>query len=159
MTLRLSTTLGLLASLALALWAGAGLAFGQTGDGWARMGALPSDAYSLAADPANPSAMYALGAEGMSHSTDRGATWSVCNREARGMRVVVHDDGHFTNVTLYATGPSGLRQSMDGCATWKDVPTQAIAPSNADIRWIGAYPNNSAVLYAGMDGLGGLYRS
>src|SRR5438067_11290117 len=161
MTPKISTTPVLLALLALVLWAGGGLASAQaqTGEGWAAMGALPSDAYSLAPDPANPSAMYALGAGGISHSTDRGATWSVCNRDARGMRVVVHDDGRSTVVRLYATGPSGLRQSTDGCATWKDVPTQAIAPSNADIRWIATYPDNDAVLYAGMDGLGGLYRS
>ncbi|MFL5731996.1 MAG: hypothetical protein ACJ78Q_02250 [Chloroflexia bacterium] len=152
----------LILCLALTLWVGVGLARAQSGaagDGWARMGALPASAYSLAVDPAKPSVVYALGTEGISHSTDKGANWSVCNREARGMRLVAPPPWVTGTLTLYSTGPSGLRQSGDGCATWKDVPTQGVAPSNANVRWVATYPNNSAVLYAGMDGLGGLYRS
>src|SRR5262249_49475788 len=50
-------------------------------------------------------------------------------------------------------------RSDDSCRTWNDVPTQDVAPSGAHIRWLAPYPDNLTVLYAGMDGLGGLYRS
>jgi hypothetical protein len=61
--------------------------------------------------------------------------------------------------TLFATTANGLQQSIDGCATWMNIPAQGLNPSGAHIRWIVPYPNNYDVLYAGMDGLGGLYRS
>ena len=75
------------------------------------------------------------------------------------MFVVTPLPGATDHTLLYATTPSGLRLSNDGCATWQDVSTDGIAPSAAHIRWLAPYPNNYSILYAGMDGLGGLYRS
>src|SRR4051794_12477354 len=91
---------GILAGLALALCI-LRIASAQTGDGWTRMGSLSAGAYSRAVDPANPASMYALGSEGISHSTDKGSTWTVCNREARGMRVVAPLPGQTGTLTLY----------------------------------------------------------
>ncbi|HUP27310.1 MAG TPA: hypothetical protein VM409_02670 [Chloroflexia bacterium] len=126
--------------------------------GWSKLGGLPSGTRIAALDPSNPSVVYVLGPDGISRSTDNAATWSVCNREARWMRVVAPLAPGETTL-IYATTPSGLRESTDGCLTWKDTPAQGILPSGAHIRWLAPYPNNHAVLYAGMDGLGGLYRS
>ena len=75
------------------------------------------------------------------------------------MRVVSPLPGQNSTTALFATTASGLRRSDDGCRTWNDVATQEILPSGGHIRWIAPYPNNLTVLYAGMDGLGGLYRS
>jgi photosystem II stability/assembly factor-like uncharacterized protein len=125
---------------------------------WTRLGTLPAGAMALA-QAGDGSALYAYGSDGISHSTDGGATWAGCNREARMMRLVTPLPGQTGNNLLYASTASGLRLSDDGCRTWKDVPTQGVLPSGAHIRWLAAYPNNPQVLYAGMDGLGGLYRS
>ena len=129
------------------------------GTDWTRLGAPPPGAWSLAPDPTNPAIIYALGGEGISRTTDGGATWAVCNRTARSMRLVTPYAGQPGNPILYAATTTGLRQSEDGCVTWTDVLAQGMQPSGAHVRWLAPYPNNIAVLYAGMNGLGGLYRS
>ena len=72
------------------------------------------------------------------------------------MRLVAPPEGQSR---LYATTNSGLRVSEDNCASWRDVPAATIQPTAAHVRNLIPYPNNPQVLYAGMDGLGGLYRS
>lgn len=126
---------------------------------WSRLGALPTAAYGLAIDPTNPSRLYMLGAEGISRSNDAGATWEVCGRGALFMRLVPPLAGQDGPPALYSAGAGGLRQSTDGCATWKDIPSEGLKPSGSNVRWVATHPGNNDVLYAGMDGLGGLYRS
>jgi hypothetical protein len=75
------------------------------------------------------------------------------------MRLVNPLAGQNGPAILFATTAAGLQQSTDGCATWNNLSAQGIDPSGARVRWIAPYPNNNNVLYAGMDGLGGLYRS
>jgi hypothetical protein len=75
------------------------------------------------------------------------------------MTVVSPLPGQNTTTALFSVTPGGLRRSDDSCRTWNDVPTQEVEPSGAHIRWLVPYPDNLTVLYAGMDGLGGLYRS
>jgi hypothetical protein len=75
------------------------------------------------------------------------------------MRLVAPLPGQGGSATLYSTGTGGLRESADGCQTWKDVPSTGLSPSGASIRWLATHLGNNDVLYAGMDGLGGLYRS
>ncbi|MEO8288348.1 MAG: hypothetical protein ABI670_18140 [Chloroflexota bacterium] len=128
-------------------------------DGWTRLGSLTGGVWEIASDSASPTTLYALANEGISKSSDGGASWSICNGGARSMRVLTPLPGQTGNTVLYATTSDGLRTSEDGCRTWRDVPTQDVAPSGAHIRFLTTYPNNHAVLYAGMDGLGGLYRS
>lgn len=147
-----------LAGLVLFQGGGAG-AQTNAGGGWVRIGALPAGVWSLASDAANVNTLYALGDGGISSSSDSGATWAVCNREASTMQVVTPLPGQAGKTLIYATTPGGLRLSDDGCRTWRDVPTGDVSPSGAHIRWLAPYPNNHSVLYAGMDGLGGLYRS
>ena len=148
-----------LALLALPSLAG-GQAKAQTGQqtSWTRLGTLPRNSTSIAFDPSNPAIVYAVGPEGISKSTNSGKDWTICSREALSMRVVVPQAAG-EPLLIYATTPTGLRESSDGCATWKDTPFQGLLPSSAHVRWISPYPNNQQVLYAGMDGLGGLYRS
>ena len=134
---------------------GASVALAQTGSGpaWTQIGTLPGSATVLALDPTRSAAVYALGKDGISRSTDAGATWNVCGSDARAMSVAGNP------ATIYSMGPKGLRQSPDGCDSWKDVPAQGVQPSSANVRWLAPYPNNPRILYAGMDGLGGVYRS
>lgn len=129
------------------------------GSQWTKLGALPAGSWSVTLDPANPQALYLLSAGGVSRSTDGGNSWANCNSEARSLRLVAPQAGQAGPTSLYATTARGLRQSDDSCATWKDVPAQNISPNGAHIRWLAPYPNNRQILYAGMDGLGGLYRS
>lgn len=131
----------------------------QDSSTWTQLGSLPAGAWSLATDGANTSTLYALGSTGIQRSADRGANWTTCNREARTMFAVTPLPGTNATAMLYATTPGGLRLSEDGCNTWRDATTDGIAPSGAHIRWLAPYPDNYSILYAGMDGLGGLYRS
>ncbi|MDQ6695635.1 MAG: hypothetical protein M3014_14700 [Chloroflexota bacterium] len=126
---------------------------------WTRLGSLPENTQSIASDASNHALLYSLAADGVQHSIDSGATWKGCNAEARYMRAVPPDPGRQGPTLLYAVTRSGLRVSEDGCITWRDVRTQGVAPSGSHIRWLATYPNNRAVIYAGMDGLGGLYRT
>ena len=82
----------------------------------------------------------------------------VCNRTARSMHLVTPYAGQPGSPILYAATSTGLRESDDGCLTWKDVLAQGLLPSGEHIRWLAPYPNNRQILFAGMDGLGGLYR-
>lgn len=125
---------------------------------WTPVGNLPGGTWSIAPDPSDGSSMYALNSGGISRIGNKGATWEVCGPAATMMRLVTAG-GRQGGPLLYAAGPSGLRVSGDGCKTWKDVATQGLNPSPAHVRWLAPYPNNASVLYAGMDGLGGLYRS
>ena len=122
------------------------------------MGALPPNALNIALDPTNVATIYSLTPEGISKSTNGGTSWALCNRDALSMRVV-GPQAQGQPLLIYAITPTGLRESNDSCATWKDTPFQGLLPSSAHVRWIAPYPNNRQVLYAGMDGLGGLYRS
>jgi hypothetical protein len=131
----------------------------QGGSAWSRLGSLPAGAWDLASDDAIGKTLYAFGSDGISRTTDGGSSWQVCNPDAHTMRVVSPLPGQNVTTALFATTPTGLRRSNDACRTWNDVPTQEIAPSGAHIQWLAPYPDNLTVLYAGMDGLGGLYRS
>ena len=126
---------------------------------WTRIGALPVGTSLLASDGANTKVLYAYGSGGLQRSADGGGTWTMCNREARAMFVHTPLPGATGQARLYVTTAGGLRTTDDGCKTWRDVPTADVHPSGAHIRWLTAYPNNQSVLYAGLDGLGGLYRS
>jgi hypothetical protein len=125
---------------------------------WEQRGSPPANTWQMAVDPISPTILYALSPAGISRSGDGGVTWADCNREARTLRVV-QPPSEGGQSFLYATTPGGLRASVDGCATWRDVPGSTIQPSPAHIRYIAPYPNNPLVLYAGLGGLGGLYRS
>ncbi|MGA7730902.1 MAG: hypothetical protein WCD37_06480, partial [Chloroflexia bacterium] len=126
---------------------------------WTRIGALPVGTSLLASDGANTKVLYAYGSGGLQRSADGGGTWTMCNREARAMFVHTPLPGATGQARLYVTTAGGLRTTDDGCKTWRDVPTADVHPSGAHIRWLTAYPNNQSVLYAGLDGHGGLYRS
>lgn len=131
----------------------------QAADSWARLGVLPAGTSMLASDGANTSVLYSYGSGGIQRSVDGGGSWSLCNREARTMFVLTPLPGQSGSSHLYATTAGGLRTTDDGCKTWRDVPTSDISPSGAHIRWLATYPNNQSVMYAGLDGLGGLYRT
>ena len=145
---------GLILLSFLALPSG-GLAQSST---WTQVGTFPLGTWSLAA-AANSSALYALSNSGIQLSSDQGASWTTCNREARTMFALAPLSDPQAPTMLYATTVNGLRVTEDGCHTWRDVPTNGIAPSASHIRWLAPYPDNYSVLYAGTDGLGGLYRS
>lgn len=148
-------------ALLLSLMVGASYVGAQTnGSEWTKLaGNLQANVSSIAPDPANGQTVYALSPDGISRSTDGGASWAQCKQEARYMRLVAPLPGQGGSSTLYAATPLGLSESSDGCLTWKDVSAQGINPSSGHVRWLNPYPNNPQVLYAGMDGLGGLYRS
>jgi hypothetical protein len=131
----------------------------QSSGTWSKLGSVPSGAWEIASEDATSTTFYTIGNGGIVRTMDGGVTWSMCNREARSMRVVSILPGQNTHAAVFATTPNGLRRSDDSCMTWNDVPTQEVLPSGGHIRWISSYPNNLTVLYAGMDGLGGLYRS
>lgn len=126
---------------------------------WISLGALPRGTWSVAPEPTDANTMYALSSTGISRTGDKGATWSVCAPGASMLRLVAPVKGQQGKPLLYSTTATGMRVSDDGCRTWRDVPQQGITPSAAHVRWLAAYPNNMSVLYAGMDGLGGLFRS
>src|SRR3954470_10474677 len=131
----------------------------QAGPTWTKLGTLPSGAWEIASEDATSNNFYVIANDGIGRTTDGGASWSMCNREGRSMRVVSVLPGQNTHAAIFATTANGLRRSDDSCRTWNDVPTQEVLPSGGHIRWLASYPNNLTVLYAGMDGLGGLYRS
>ncbi len=145
--------------LAIGLLARASDTRAQGSAAWTKLGSLPAGAWDMASESADGNTLYAFGSFGISRTTDGGTSWQVCNPDARTMRVVSPLPGQNVTTALFATTPTGLRRSNDGCRTWNDVPTQEIAPSGAHIQWMASYPDNLTVLYAGMDGLGGLYRS
>ncbi len=126
---------------------------------WSELGSLPRGAWHVAPEPSDPGTLYALSSAGISRTGDSGATWSVCAPGASMLRLVAPVKGQTGKPLLYSTTATGVRVSDDGCRTWRDVPQQGIAPSAAHVRWLASYPNNMSVLYAGMDGLGGLFRS
>jgi photosystem II stability/assembly factor-like uncharacterized protein len=136
-------------------------AVAQSGEapGWTRLGSVPAEAWSLAPDGRNASIIFAHGPNGISRSTDRGSTWSLCSADARSLSVLTPPNGQAGATVLYAATPGGLRTSDDGCLTWRDVPSAGIQPKGSNTNWLAPYPNNYSVLYAGMNGLGGLYRS
>src|SRR6476619_4538905 len=72
----------------------------QTGNIWTKLGALPPGAWELASEDASSNNFYAIGNEGIVHTTDGGATWSMCNREARSMRVVSVLTGQNTHAAI-----------------------------------------------------------
>ena len=152
--------LSLIAAVSL-LCTGAIASQAQTGsaDAWSKLGSTPPTLYSIASDPSRPGTLYALSTDGLSVSSDSGASWKVCARDTLSIKVVAPQAGQSGTTTLYSMGPGGLRQSTDGCQTWKDVSSSGLAPSSSDVRSIAAHPGNTATLFAGMDGLGGLYRS
>ncbi len=126
---------------------------------WTTMGTLPRGAWTVLPEPTDPNTLYALSSAGISRTGDKGATWAVCAPGASMLRLVAPVKGQAGKALLYSTTATGVRVSDDGCRTWRDVPQQGIAPSAAHVRWLASYPNNMSVLYAGMDGLGGLFRS
>ena len=126
---------------------------------WAMLGTLPRGTWSVAPEPSDASTLYALSSVGISRTSDKGATWAVCAPGASMLRLVAPVKGQAGKPLLYSTTATGVRVSDDGCRTWRDVSQQGITPSAAHVRWLAAYPNNMSVLYAGMDGLGGLFRS
>ncbi|MEA2574188.1 MAG: spore germination protein [Chloroflexia bacterium] len=126
---------------------------------WSAMGTLPRGSWSVLPEPSDANTLYALSSAGISRTGDKGGTWSVCAPGASMMRLVAPVKGQAGKPLLYSTTATGVRVSDDGCRTWRDVPQQGLTPSAAHVRWLAAYPNNMSVLYAGMDGLGGLFRS
>lgn len=126
---------------------------------WSSLGKLPQGTWQVAPEPTDGNTLYALSSTGISRTGDRGATWSVCAPGASMLRLVAPVKGQQGKPLLYSTTATGVRVSDDGCRTWRDVPQQGITPSASHVRWLSAYPNNMSVLYAGMDGLGGLFRS
>ena len=127
--------------------------------GWARLTSMPPNPWSVAPDGSDDSVLFTHGSAGISKSTDGGSTWSICSPEARSLLVLSPAVPQEDVTILYATTRSGLRSSDDGCRTWRDVPSTGVEPSGSGINWIAPYPNNYDILYAGMNGLGGLYRS
>ncbi|HET9496008.1 MAG TPA: hypothetical protein VFR15_17405, partial [Chloroflexia bacterium] len=120
---------------------------------------MPAEAWSISPDGLNSSTVYSHGRGGISRSTDGGATWSICNAQARSLLVLSPPTDQDSRTMLYATTPTGLRSSDDGCRTWRDVPSTGVQPAASSISSLAPYPNNYSILYAGMNALGGLYRS
>jgi hypothetical protein len=150
-----------LAALAVLIGSPGGPAEAQNGQAqsWVRLASLPAEPWSIEPDGRDASTLYSHGPGGISKSTDHGATWSLCSAEARSLAVLSPPASLDGGTILYATTRSGLRSSDDACRTWRDVPSTGVQPSGSNITWISPYPNNYDILYAGMKGLGGLYRS
>lgn len=115
-------------------------------NGWQRLGLAGQDLRAVAADPANPRALYAGGAL-LSGSTDGGRTWQPLRavRSLQGLLVVGGDlfvaasDG-----CARGTRAPALR-SGDGGATWQEI--------GANLRSIAARPDGSALYAAGCPGI------
>ena len=148
-----------IAALVVALDLTGAVAQSGQAPGWSQLSSVPADAWTVAPDGRNPGTLYAHGPAGISRSTDGGTSWELCNADARSLAVLSPPEGSERGTVLYATTAGGLRSSNDGCRTWSDVPSAVTQTRGLRINWLAPYPNNYDILYAGLNGLGGLYRS
>jgi photosystem II stability/assembly factor-like uncharacterized protein len=98
----------------------------------------------LAPDPFQVSRVYALAGENVEVSDDRGATWTLTDRNV-GFTFLVADP-HRPG-TLWAIGPSGLFRSDDGGQTF--TPSGTGIPPAARLTTLALDPVDPDVLYAG----------
>ena len=102
------------------------------------------DLHSLVVDPNDPETLYIGGHEGVSVSTDGGASWEVVESlqgaDAMGWA--------FTDDATYVGGHPGLMASTDGGETFEARNDGLVSP---DVHALGAGRN---VVYAGLAGLG-----
>ena len=103
-----------------------------------------SDLHSLVVDPSDPDTLYIGSHEGVSVSTDGGASWEVVESlegaDAMGWA--------FTDDAIYVGGHPGLMVSTDGGETFEARNDGLVS---TDVHALGA---GSDVVYAGLAGLG-----
>ncbi|HKD10704.1 MAG TPA: hypothetical protein VKE50_01460 [Thermoanaerobaculia bacterium] len=140
-------------ALGFALAAGSRAGAGE----WTNRGLPGLAIQSVAADPADPSVVYAAGAAGAYKSADGAATWT---RVMGATAALAIDPRRPT--TLYAGGPN-LSRSLDAGVNWSSSATGLTCPF---VTALTIDPENPSTLFAGASDLahepsqcGGLFRS
>ncbi|HET7453317.1 MAG TPA: hypothetical protein VFL12_11275 [Thermoanaerobaculia bacterium] len=152
-----ATTVFALARGASAWYAGTDQGIWTSADGlsWSAVAGLPgtNNVYSVAADPANPSVVYAgTYLAGLLRSDDGGATWAALPLGSGSETVFAIASAPDSGV-LYAGTSHGLFRSGDAGATWTPAGT-----FNGAVFSIGIDPRNSSALFVGVEG-GGIWAS
>jgi photosystem II stability/assembly factor-like uncharacterized protein len=130
------------------------------GANWSRSDSgLPGATSSVTVDPRNPSNVYAISANRVFKSTDRGATWRATSA-ARVSAVWIDpvDSTVFAGTLEGNTGATDLLRSRDGGATFTDID----AGRYGFINQMVFDPKNASVMYLRWGGTGsgdGLYKS
>ncbi|HEX3798006.1 MAG TPA: SBBP repeat-containing protein [Verrucomicrobiae bacterium] len=135
------------------------------GNDWSvsNTGLASSTVYSVLANPANPSVVYALTANGCFKSTNAGAGWFSVNNglgpifsplvmQASGSTELALDPQHPD--TLYAVSYGGIYKTTDGGANWNFLPL----PISSIVQTVAVDPESSSIVYAGQYGQN-LYKS
>jgi photosystem II stability/assembly factor-like uncharacterized protein len=118
---------------------------------WQTTGRTGKSTWSLALDPADPQVLYAGGDDGVSKSSDGGATWMLANQGLNGMTAQDLIVDPQTPSRLYATVTDmGVVQSTDSGASWttamEGLPTNIVTHlalnAQQHILYASAFLNN-----------------
>jgi outer membrane protein assembly factor BamB len=125
------------------------------GASWAPASAnLPGFTYDVAIDPLTPTTLYASGDQGLSKSTDSGATWYTVKAIAHGRDIAI-DPITPTTVYFTAANGAGIFRSTDGGGTWEAKNAGIATPGFGHIL---IEAGNPRTLYATVHDVG-VYKS
>jgi len=117
-------------------------------DQWTRIGPEGGIVNRLAADPLNPSTIYAVTGGGVFKTADAGASWTAVNGlpalDERTIQAVAVDPQNAG--TVYAAGCGGIFKSTDGGANWNAIG--AGLTLSYCVSWLAIAPSNSNIVYA-----------
>ena len=127
---------------------------------WSHRGPAGGNVYTVAADPANPSTLYAGTERGVFKSVDGGASWAFSSAGLPPTRVQTIAIDPVTTSTLYVgtltpngVTSVGLFKSTDSGATWTDINVGIFDPVTGagplDFESIAIDPHNPSILIAG----------
>ena len=120
-----------------------------------------ANTFDITIDPANPAIIYATGGwweenQGEVYkSTDNAENWSVINNgmpDAQVWSIALDKNSSVDSRTLYATSyHNGVYKTTDGGQNWLPINNGLGVDNNLQLRKIIIDPNNSNVLYAGIE--------
>jgi photosystem II stability/assembly factor-like uncharacterized protein len=128
----------------------------DNGGSWA-----PNDFYPLAIDPRNPNTIYATrvtGRDGLSRSSDGGATWSSANTGLENSYVYVLAIDPGNSQIIYAGTDGSLFKTTNGGGSWSAIgdlsflTSLAIDPKNSQTLYAVAPDCYSSPVYKSTDG-------
>jgi photosystem II stability/assembly factor-like uncharacterized protein len=129
---------------------------GDNGGSW-----VPNDFYPLAIDPRNPNTIYATrvaGRDGLSKSSDGGATWSSANTGLENSYVYALAIDHGNSQIIYAGTDGSLFKTANGGGSWSAIgdlsflTSLAIDPKNSQTLYAVAPDCYSSPVYKSLDG-------
>ncbi len=121
----------------------------------------PNNVFDIIVDPANPAILYAAGGWWEDNygevykSTNYGESWTPLNNgivDAQIWSIALDENSPVNSRTLYATSyENGIFKTTDGGQSWFSVSNGLGTNGNLQMRKITIDPNNSNILYAGLE--------